>query len=420
MKANRWLLAAGVASALNTANAYRPLARRKLGGALAFSAGWLTSELPVLTIAGQAVGAGWLARRGALRRPTGRAGLAVAVGSWVALANLQRRSSRTAALFDEALRAGLGEGYRSEIPDMFRDDVPLTLAERHLPGVGKRGLYRATRRLSYGMFARRNRLDIWRSADLPLDGRAPVLVQIHGGGWVIGDEHVQGELLLGEMARRGWVGVAITYRLSPKATWPDHIVDVKRAIAWVRAHIAEYGGDPRFIAVTGGSAGGHLSALAALTPNDPEFQPGFESADTTVQAAVPWYGVYDVGDLDGSGHTEIADLWSRLVVKRGLADDRRVRELASPITRVGPNAPPFLIIHGANDTLVPVEHGRRFSAALAKVSSAEVIYVEVPGAQHAFEVPRSTRGLQAVQAVARFLDVIHHRWRSQHDSDAVD
>ena len=97
-----------------------------------------------------------------------------------------------------------------------------------------------------------------------------------------------------ELARRGWVCVTINYRLSPKATWPEHIVDCKMAVAWVREHIAEYGGDPGFVCVSGGSAGGHLSALLALTPGDPAFQPGFEETDTHVDACVPVYGVYDM------------------------------------------------------------------------------------------------------------------------------
>ncbi|OOK65057.1 alpha/beta hydrolase fold family protein [Mycobacterium kansasii] len=61
--------------------------------------------------------------------------------------------------------------------------------------------------------------------------------------------------------------------VSPLHTWPAHIVDVKRALAWVKENIAAYGGDPDFVAISGGSAGGHLSALAALTPNEPRFQP---------------------------------------------------------------------------------------------------------------------------------------------------
>ena len=89
------------------------------------------------------------------------------------------------------------------------------------------------------------------------------------------------------------------YALSPKATFPDHLIDVKRALAWVKEHIAEYGGDPGYVVISGGSAGGHLSSLAALTPNRPEYQPGFEAVDTTVQACVPFYGVYDFTNRDG-------------------------------------------------------------------------------------------------------------------------
>ncbi len=102
--------------------------------------------------------------------------------------------------------------------------------------------------------------------------------------------------------------VAINYRLSPRATWPAHIVDCKRAVAWVREHIAEYGGDPGFIAVSGGSAGGHLSSLLALTPNQPEWQPGFEDMDTSVDACLPFYGVYDTtGDPELSGRLRARD-----------------------------------------------------------------------------------------------------------------
>ena len=95
---------------------------------------------------------------------------------------------------------------------------------------------------------------------------------------------------MNQMAAKGWVCVAINYRLAPRDPWPAHIVDVKRAIAWVKDNIADYGGDPDYLAITGGSAGGHLAALAALTPGDPAFQPGFEDADTSVRAAVPFYG----------------------------------------------------------------------------------------------------------------------------------
>ena len=120
-----------------------------------------------------------------------------------------------------------------------------------------------------------------------------MLFQVHGGAWVTGMKEGQAEPLMGHLAERGWVCVAPNYRLSPRATWPDHIVDVKRALAWVKQNIAEHGGDPDFVVITGGSAGGHLCALTALTPNLAEWQPGFEDVDTSVVAAVPFYGVYD-------------------------------------------------------------------------------------------------------------------------------
>jgi acetyl esterase/lipase len=410
MKLDRWFLGASAIGALNTVNAYRPLARKRAGGVLAFALGWPTSEEPLFTIGLQGVAVAAAARRGALRSPIGKAGLALTAVSWAALARLAAQADRVADLFEDRLVAGLGPDYRTEIPADTRAEPPITLAERVLPSLGQRRRYRNIRKLEYGDFGRRNRLDIWSAADLHPGDKAPVILHVHGGGWVVGNEQVQGEVLLSEMARRGWVGVAITYRLSPKATWPDHIIDVKRAIAWTREHIAEYGGDPDFIAITGGSAGGHLCSLAALTPSDPEYQPGFESADTSVQAAVPLYGVYDVGDLAGTGDRQIADVWDRIVAKARPDADPAAVSRASPITRVDADAPPMFVIHGANDTLVPVEQARRFVERLRALSEQLVIYAELPGTQHGFEVYRSVRGLHTSRAIARFLEVVHTRW----------
>ena len=153
--------------------------------------------------------------------------------------------------------------------------------------------------LPYSEAGKRGHLDLYLPAGEDTIKDAPVLLQIHGGAWTIGEKDHQGRPLMNQMAAQGWVCVAINYRLSPRDAWPAHIVDVKRAIAWIKDNIADYGGDPDYIAITGGSAGGHLTALAALTAGDPEFQPGFEDADTSVQAAVPFYGVYDFAGSTG-------------------------------------------------------------------------------------------------------------------------
>jgi acetyl esterase/lipase len=267
-----------------------------------------------------------------------------------------------------------------------------------------------TLNIPYGPNGRSHQLDVWRRPDLPEGYRAPVLIQVPGGGWSVNDKRGQGYPLMSRMTELGWICVSINYSRSPRNAWPTHIVDVKRAIAWVRANIAEYGGDPDFIAITGGSAGGHLCSLAALTPSDPEYQPGFESADTSVQAAVPLYGVYDVGDLAGTGDRQIADVWDRIVAKARPDADPAAVSRASPITRVNADAPPMFVIHGANDTLVPVEQARRFVERLRALSEQLVIYAELPGTQHGFEVYRSVRGLHTSRAIARFLEVVHTRW----------
>jgi acetyl esterase/lipase len=264
----------------------------------------------------------------------------------------------------------------------------------------------AGRDLAYGEFGRRNHLDIWQRADLAAGARAPVLLQVHGGAWVMGQKHGQAHPLMGHLAERGWVCVTINYRLSPRSTWPDQIVDVKRAIAWVKATIADHGGDPGFLAITGGSAGGHLSSLAALTPNLAAYQPGFEDADTSVQAAVPFYGVYDFAGRTASANRGLEPLLAQRVFKTSLDDDRANWELASPITHVGPDAPPFFVLHGTNDTVVPVEAARAFVARLRPVATRPVVYAELPRAQHAFDTLPSVRAHHTVHAVERFLAVV--------------
>jgi acetyl esterase/lipase len=233
------------------------------------------------------------------------------------------------------------------------------------------------------------------------------MVYVHGGAWVMGDKREQGKPMMFELVTRGWVCVAVNYRLSPAATWPDHIVDVKRALAWVKEHIAGYGGDPGFVAISGGSAGGHLCALLALTAADRSWQPGFEGADVSVQACVPLYGVVDMtGAPEGSARfgPRTLKMLERTVMKTTEAEQPGVFRDASPTYRVHPDAPPFFVFHGVNDTLVPVETARAFVERLRAVSHQPVAYAELPFAQHAFDVVASLRCQATTSAVADFLE----------------
>lgn len=191
---------------------------------------------------------------------------------------------------------------------------------------------------------------------------------------------------MSHLAARGWVCVSLNYRVSPRHTWPDHIVDVKRALAWVKENIAAYGGDPNFVAISGGSAGGHLYALAALTPNDPRFQPGFEQVDTSVAAAVPVYGRYDWFTTDAPGRREFVGLLETFVVKRKFSTHRDIFVDASPIHHVRADAPPFFVLHGRHDSLIPVAEAHAFVEELRAVSKSPVAYADLPHAQHAFDV----------------------------------
>ena len=254
------------------------------------------------------------------------------------------------------------------------------------------------------------RLDVYRPAEEippPEGSRRPAVIQVHGGGWLSGSRFEQGIPLLNHLAALGWTGFNIDYRLSPQATWPDHVVDVKRAIAWVRSNADELGVDPDRIAITGGSAGGHLTALAGLSENDPAFQPGFEDEDTTVLAAVPFYGVYDLTDSAGHYYPQLREwAFERIVIKRPLAEARETYEQASPLHRVHAAAPPFMVIHGDRDTLVPVGDARDFVARLGAVSRSEVRYVELPGAEHAFDLWPSVRTARVADAIGRFLGAV--------------
>ncbi|MCB0936536.1 MAG: alpha/beta hydrolase, partial [Mycobacterium sp.] len=232
--------------------------------------------------------------RKAIRRPGGRLAMLVIIASWAGLVRAQRTANQAEAVFDRALRDALGEHYDDDLPAATERDSATRLQDTWFPRLTERRRYLRHENLAYGDAGVRNHLDIWHREDLPSDGRAPVLVQIHGSAWVAGSKRGQAYPLMAHMAERGWVCVAINYSLAPAARWPAHIIDVKRALAWVKREIGNYGGDPEFVALTGGSAGGHLTALAALTPREPIFQPGFEDADTSVVAAVPVYGLYDL------------------------------------------------------------------------------------------------------------------------------
>ncbi|WP_433407649.1 alpha/beta hydrolase [Saccharomonospora azurea] len=392
-----------------TANALRPL-RGAHWGFPAFVTGWLTSELaPHLLAITLTDTAAHVARRGV--RNVDRPGVVAAGLSTVGLGALIASAQRARGVVEQALVDALGPGYTDELrPAPSASDLATPWGQLALPFRMRHPDVHVDRDIAYFQGGRRFLLDVYRPRR-PVANR-PVLFQVHGGAWVTGNKDQQGVPLMLHMAARGWVCVAINYPLSPAARWPQHIVAAKRALAWVRERIADYGGDPSFIAATGGSAGGHLAALLALTPNDPVFQPGFEDVDTSVQVCAPHYGVYDFAATTGApaSRTRLRHLLARYVVGTDpeLSLDDYVA--ASPLDRVNSSAPPFFVVHGEHDTLVPVREAREFVRRLRAASPHPVAYAEIPGAQHAFDLFPSIRSAHVVRGVQRFLDWVHaHR-----------
>ena len=399
-------LAVSMAFALLVVNALFPVRREPLT-VVSFAFGWIPGELPIHVGVLEMAVAVVFALDGAFRTWPGWLGLGIVALSWAGMAQLAAMAHQAGTLVDQALDDATGglisvDGFdpRPAWNRWWRlvIAVPFRL----------RGIKRVRNIDYWGDGNYRHKLDVLsRRSVQPV--QAPVLVYIHGGGWVIGDKRQQGIPMMHELVQRGWVCVAINYRLSPRATWPAHIVDCKRAVAWVREHIADYGGDPGFIAVSGGSAGGHLCSLLALTPGQPEWQPGFEDLDTRVDACVPFYGVYDLtGDPERSGAygRGLVELLERRVMKVSQADDPGVFEDASPDRRVTAAAPPMFVLHGVNDTLVPLAVARHFVDRLRSSSPSPVAYAELPGAQHAFDVLASARCRYTTMGVVRFLDAV--------------
>jgi acetyl esterase/lipase len=355
---------------------------------------------------------------GGLHGTLGTVGLVLSVLTWAGLGYLIVQAQRSREVIEDALHQALGDEYVSRIAPHRQTDYDLRVPWRqlvlpfrmHHPDVER------IKDVPYGPVRRRNLLDVYR----PKSGAkgAPILLQIHGGGWTIGNKNQQGKPIMLHFASRGWVCFAPNYRLAPRGTWPDHIVDVKRAVAWIREHAHEYGADPNFIVVVGGSAGGHLAALLALTPDDPQYQPGFEDADCSVQAAAPHYGVYDFADTSTVPGRMLMRFLAHTVLKKSFSEHREEFERASPVHRVRPDAPPFLVIHGHHDSLAPVEQARRFVRRLHDTSEAPVAYAELPGAQHAFDVFPSIRTAHVIRGVERFADYAYGLWRTRTSASA--
>jgi acetyl esterase/lipase len=361
--------------------ALAPTRRPRVLAALSFRVGLLFNELPFLVLlfllASTALaigdgdvesGAAWLVVGAALLVMAGQAVIV-------------KRGLLTRPTIERALRDGLGAGWRDALDAVqagrLRRRLPLArIALLPFPPLSRPGSVERVADIRYGDAGRENLLNLYRHRSHPQ--KAPVLVYVHGGGYFSGGKSREARPLIYRLASQGWVCISANYRLKPGATFPDHLIDLKKVIAWVCEHGEVYGADPATLFVAGSSAGGHLASLAALTPNDPAFQPGFEAADTSVLAGISLYGY--LGSYHGMGSS------------------------SSPGEHLRPDAPPFFLAQGDRDTYSPrfVEIARGFAGELQGASSSPVVYAELPGGQHAFDLFHSIRFEMVIDGIEAF------------------
>ena len=361
--------------------------------------GWLTGELVVVSLIIEGLILGLMWRWGWPH--DWRSDALLLLAALVGAAQLVLLSAMWRA--PRAARRALKESGPFPLPDdpfrrlkfnrWWRSIIVLPLRSRDISVI---------RNIAYGSH-HQQKLDILRHSLTP--SGAPVLFYVHGGAWVFGDKREQARPMMFEFVRQGWIVVSVNYRLAPFHKWPAHAEDVNSALAWVKKNIAVYGGDPRNVVVSGGSAGGQLCALVALTANSNDFRPPHipDHLDLRVRGAIPFYGVHDMtGDADvwrGTGDG-LVTLLETAVMEKTFFDDSDTYFAASPMRRVAADAPPFLVVQGRNDSLVDRKVASEFAKVLRHVTPTWLL--ELPLAQHAFDLSHSPRTAASTRAAVAF------------------
>lgn len=258
------------------------------------------------------------------------------------------------------------------------------------------------------------RLDLYRDSKA---SPRPLVIYVHGGGWVAGNTRAAGAIsdfpaALASLAAEGFTVASLEYRLAGEAPHPAQVQDVRAAIRFLKANAARFGVDPARIAVWGGSAGGHLAALAATSCNDPGFDVKAATppaaGDTCVQAAAIWYGVFDFAPLlarQGQPGAPAAENQLLGCVPAQCPADRVAN--ASPAHFFTPKAPPFLLIHGINDRTVPVEQSRLAEAQLQALR-VPVTALYIANVDHSFlGADAATTHAATMHAVNETFDFFH-------------
>lgn len=219
-------------------------------------------------------------------------------------------------------------------------------------------------------------------------GPKPLILHVHGGGWVAGHTRHSGALsnfpaVLAKLASEGFVVASLEYRLANEAKFPAQVQDARAALRFLKNNADKYGIDKTKTGIWGGSAGGHLTALTALSCGDASLDvegKTYEEGSECAQAAVTWYGVFDFGVLAAGRPDDVDGAASRLLGCEGSCQKEAYAK-ASPVTYIDSNDPPMLLIHGEKDGVVPVAQSRLAEQKL-KSAGVTVESLYIPGVDH--------------------------------------
>jgi acetyl esterase/lipase len=226
-------------------------------------------------------------------------------------------------------------------------------------------------------------------ADLYLPRRSdeivgPAVVLIHGGGWYGGDKaKKRREVSIAEfLAKNGYIAMSINYQLSTKdrPSWSQNLYDCKSAVRFLRKNAVLYHVDPQRIALIGFSAGAHLAALTALTAGDKDLagNDAYLLIPSDVQAVVCFYGIYNLSNFEKKDFVQ-------QMLGTSFQQDPNLWSLASPVSHITRDAPPFLLIHGSADEVVGMKHSSQMHSLLLQ-AGADSTFLPIDGAPHSFDL----------------------------------
>lgn len=289
---------------------------------------------------------------------------------------------------------------------LYSNDTAVSAAQQDAVSAGGRYKVSVIADQAYLPEGRSEKLDIYYPADAPPSAKFPGILMIHGGGWMNGDKAAKREKsIANDLVPNGYVCVSINYKLGDNS-WPRNLIDCQEAIRFMQTKCGKYGLDPDSIAIMGGSAGGHLALMLALTADEPNFAGSNMASPKSIKAVIDLYGVTNVltrqeTDPTGKPSGVLKDGTTARVFGCKRGEKPSIWKDGSPVNHVKASSPPILILHGMADTTVDYQQSTELYEVCKKAGSRCQLYL-IGGLGHTFDL--TTGGYDLRPIVLSFLE----------------